>query len=618
MDLEIIYAKTLSGEEAMHKRTRVMQRNVRMVLILVDGQSTVADLILKTGNEKLIESALRELEKAGFVEPVVEQDSLWAEGKKVAQEIRDAAVNKARKLSSPGAKDAPRAVEPSLSDTSISLHSAFASSKGTSSISAFSVAPIPPLQFGTTLGGQLSSVFSQQEEKGIAEDHSARADDSKPRLLERVKAVLSSGKPKGDESLPIKPIRRGQRNSMRWPTIIMSLVFGLLGFALLIVFAFPFDRYLPEVEAAFAKASGQRVKIASMRVDVYPKLGLFLGDVRVGREDHELRVSSIGLRPVIGSLFAKKTSFRRVELSGLALSAESIMAVNDIFAALANPAKGVGLESVVLDQVEVMFGGLGLSGMQGEVRLGADRYFQSLSLNLPDRSLSLELKPHGKTLDIVLAGAGWRPSEGSPFLFTSVDMKGRIEKGALFVDDIELRFSEGVIRGVAVLASDKQRHVSGKASFERINAARLGEVLGIGPQFTGEIAGTISYSASSDSWSDLFSTIVADGEFAVRRGSVQGVDLTEAVRRVSATPVEGGKTVFEQLSGKLRLTPSAYLFSGLVLDSGLMQAIGAVEVGKDLRINGKMELQMKGSVNQMRVPVTINGPLKTPTVQVKK
>ena len=197
-------------------------------------------------------------------------------------------------------------------------------------------------------------------------------------------------------------------------------------------------------------------------------------------------------------------------------------------------------------------------------------------------------------------------------------MKGRIEKGALFVDDIELRFSEGVIRGVAVLASDKQRHVSGKASFERINAARLGEVLGIGPQFTGEIAGTISYSASSDSWSDLFSTIVADGEFAVRRGSVQGIDLTEAVRRVSATPVEGGKTVFEQLSGKLRLTPSAYLFSGLVLDSGLMQAIGAVEVGKDLRINGKMELQMKGSVNQMRVPVTINGPLKTPTVQVKK
>ena len=49
-----------------------------------------------------------------------------------------------------------------------------------------------------------------------------------------------------------------------------------------------------------------------------------------------------------------------------------------------------------------------------------------------------------------------------------------------------------------------------------------------------------------------------------------------------------------------------------------MQAVGAVEVSKDLRMNGRMELQMKGSVNQMRVPVTINGPLKTPTVQVRK
>ena len=107
MDSQIVYVKTASGEEAMHQRTRVMQRNVRMVLILVDGKSTVADLILKTGNQKLTENALRELEKADFIAPVVEQDSLWAEGKKVAQEIRAAAIGKARKLSPSNKKEAP-------------------------------------------------------------------------------------------------------------------------------------------------------------------------------------------------------------------------------------------------------------------------------------------------------------------------------------------------------------------------------------------------------------------------------------------------------------------------------------------------------------------------------
>ena len=74
MDSNLIYAKTASGEEAMKKRTRVMQRNVRMVLILVDGKSTVADLCLKTGNPQLTEYALGELERGGFVEPRIVQD----------------------------------------------------------------------------------------------------------------------------------------------------------------------------------------------------------------------------------------------------------------------------------------------------------------------------------------------------------------------------------------------------------------------------------------------------------------------------------------------------------------------------------------------------------------
>ena len=60
----------------------VIQRNVRMVLILVDGQSTVGDLCRKTGNPQLTENALAELEKGGFITAKVEQhDSLWQESR---------------------------------------------------------------------------------------------------------------------------------------------------------------------------------------------------------------------------------------------------------------------------------------------------------------------------------------------------------------------------------------------------------------------------------------------------------------------------------------------------------------------------------------------------------
>ena len=109
----------------MQKRTRIMQRNVRMVLILVDGQSTVADLCLKTGNSKLTESALRDLEKNGLIQPYVVQDSLWEESKKVAQEIRAAAISKA--FQTPLAANANDTNEAELtpSETRIFVHSGF-------------------------------------------------------------------------------------------------------------------------------------------------------------------------------------------------------------------------------------------------------------------------------------------------------------------------------------------------------------------------------------------------------------------------------------------------------------------------------------------------------------
>ena len=618
MNSEIIYTKTASGDEAMHQRTRVMQRNVRMVLILVDGQSTVADLTLKTGNQKLIENALHELEKGGFVEALVEQDSLWAEGKKVAQEIRAAAIDKALKFSSSRTKDSQRGLEPSLPESPISMHSAFStSSRGGASISQLSFEPIQPMQYGRVVGEQSSSVFSQQGSKNNNETQLMSADESRFTFFDRFKAILPKANRK-EITASIKPIHRGQRNSWGWSAIIMSVFLVVLGFAFLIVSFFPFNSYLPKLEAAFSQASGRPVKVGSMRVDVYPKAGLFLGDVHIGSGDHELRIAGIRLLPAIGSLMTSNIRFRELVLSGVTLSTESILGLSDVFVTLTKPTVGFGIELIGFEQTEVLFDGLGFSGMQGEAKMSSNGQFQSLLLRSTDRNLSLEVTPQEQRLDISLEGLGWRPHQGSLFIFDSINLKGIIEKGAFTISNMELHLFDGLIRGSAVLGGDKQPSISGKLNFERVSAVKFGEALGIGSQFIGETAGTIDFSASSDSWSAIFSAIHADGEFSIRRGSVQGIDFAEAMRRVSTKPVEGGKTVFEQFSGKIRLTPTDYQFSGLIMNSGLMQSTGRIDVSKDLKISGKMELQMRGTVNQTRVPVLINGPLKNPTVQIGK
>ena len=108
----------------------------------------------------------------------------------------------------------------------------------------------------------------------------------------------------------------------------------------------------------------------------------------------------------------------------------------------------------------------------------------------------------------------------------------------------------------------------------------------------------------------------AEGGFSVSRGSLRGVDLVEAVRRVSGAPVQGGVTSFEQLTGKMRLTMAGSRFYNLAMASGLMQSTGVLDVGENQAIRGVFDLQMRGSVNQSRVPISVGGTLKAPVVQL--
>ena len=79
--------------------------------------------------------------------------------------------------------------------------------------------------------------------------------------------------------------------------------------------------------------------------------------------------------------------------------------------------------------------------------------------------------------------------------------------------------------------------------------------------------------------------------------------------------VQGGMTAFEQMSGRIRLSPERNQFYDLNIASGLMQSTGYVDAARKGRLTGRLELQMKGSVNQTRVPVLVSGTLDTPAVQ---
>lgn len=615
MDPNLIYKKTASGDEAMRQRTRVVQRNMRMVLILVDGKATVADLCAKTTNVSLTESALRDLEKGGFVEPLMERDSVWEQSKKVAQEIKAAALSHAFSSPSSSARKEEVRAEPSFAPAP----APFVKDVVDSSFSAFSSFSVAPVHSPEKTGSNKISVFGVESVLNLPKPS---FEEKTPALRDRLKALFPPRDSRQvNDDYSIKPIRRGgERYHLTWPRILIFGVPGLLVTILLVAILFPYGSYLPEAEAELSKATGQPAKVGEMRVSFYPKPGLFLSNVRLGSADDGkvIRISEMRLLPVLGTITTPRKIFREVELNGLTLPAEALIGLSEIFDAAAQPSASVGIQHVTLEKTDISFHGLALSELNGEVKLMADGRFDSLALYSPDRSLYFEAKPAAAGMDIALEAYGWHPLPASLFIFDSGTIKGNLN-GATFVSNkIELHIFDGFVQGSALLRADKQQSMTGEISFERISARRFGEALGIGPQFEGETAGKLKFVATADSWSSIFSGINADGSFTMRRGLLGAIDLTEAVRRTSAAPTRGGSTRFEQLSGRLRLTPDSYRFSDLALSSGLMQSVGQMTVSKDLQVNGSMEVQMRGTVNQLRMPVSISGALKAPLLQAGK
>ena len=617
MDADFIYTKTSAGEEAIRQRTRVMQRNVRMVLILVDGRSTFQDLCLRTGNVKLTENALLELERGGFIVPVVAD---WGEDRKPTPEPETTA-GKLPPLIAPEAVSPPQTGAPGIEIISSMQFS------------------LTPADYSRPMPTKAPhSIFPPQSPVAPAEDSQeeypvltwsvsdlppAEAPVEKgppaPSLFERIKAFWQRAKAE-EESVndePFKLVPRG-RKSLGWSSLLLFLLVLCATLGLLLVI-FPYDIYLPEIQAALSKNLGRPVRVARVQVAFQPVPTVLLEKVRIDTGGEELSISEVALEPALGSLFSPVKVFCKASLTGMVFPASAVPALASIFETLNRPETEGRVESLRFERTDLQLAGLVFSGVEGVLQLSGDGRLASVSYQTPDRSLKINLVPAEKQTEVSLEGLAWRPLPDSPLLLDSVSMKGRLDKGALSIQSLDVRLLEGVLEGSAVLQSGQGVSAAGDLSFARINGGRLEPLFGKAAIFSGSISGSLHFAATADNWSGILPALQAEGDFAVQRGTLKGIDLIEAVRRAaSGSAVQGGTTSFEQLSGKFRLSAKQHVYSSLLMTSGLLHASGSLQTGSDQRIDGTMELQMRGTANQTRVPITVRGPLQAPMTQVGK
>ncbi|MDR0777486.1 MAG: AsmA family protein [Azonexus sp.] len=545
MDSTLIYAKTPAGNEAVRQSTRVVQRNLRMVLLQVDGTLTIGQLVAKIGNQRLVEGALLELAEGGFIEIATEPARPRSEPA-AAPAVEFSAISQ---FSTFGSRSA---VPPSLSGSSAS-----------SAMSAF---------------GQSSAPFS-----------------ASPMMADRRPLP-----PPPVVDKPLRPIRRIELG--RW--LRRGFVCMLL-LALVALLFYPYNNFRPALEAELSRQLAMPVRVGEVSLGLLPRPRLLLADVVIGAGG-EGRIASLAIAsPYL--LLGTDGSLPEVEASGVRLTASRLLDL-PMFGGAVVAESQFPVRLLRIAGATVTLGDLVSPEWHGEVHLWTDGSVDKASFRAADDSLRLEARPTAQGLALTIEATRWEP-QGLPFGFSALQASGLLQKNQLLLQQVDTHFLGGRLKGNGLLDWSNGMAMNGEAGLSRLDASRVTAALAPNLRLAGELNGAMRMRATGSGWQDMLGRIEANLDAHVVRGLLTGIDLGELARQGSGAVVRSGSTRFETLETKLDIAKGRVVARPIELDAGLMTASGRATVNADGQVEGSVMVQARSSVSSVRVPARLSGSL---------
>ncbi len=558
MDKYLVYVKTPTGDEAVRQSTHVVKRNLRMVLVQVDGKLSVAELSTKIGNRQLVETALRELEADGFVAPTLEGVSVWEEG------VRKAHVKPALPLSD---------------------FSSFEQASTRSADAGYSQA--------------MASSFSRFDQS------------TKPKKPERVftqitaEPVLAENK---EFAMKGKPFQ--------WARVLLFLVFGGVFAVLGILFFYPYDNLRPRIEAAATQYLQMPVRIGSVQFVFLPKPNLLLSGIQIG-EQGDSTIESISLPP-FALLGSGRPEIQRISVSGASFSVDDLHQLPFFVSTARNSPAIILVHRVEFERLSFKAGDLVLDGLNGEMLLRNDGRVEKTEFQTVDRSIRLSALSSPSGLLLNIEGYGWKPFTHLSLTFDSLLAKALLQRGKLIVQSFDSTLLGGVIKGRWLFDWSNGMTMAGDGSLARLDARKVSATFAPKLALEGEMAGVFRLSGNGINSPDMWRNAEAALDLSMGNGVLHGIDLGEAVRRGNRAVTRGGATKFDLLSGAITFKQNQLVGNNIQLDAGRMLANGQFFATVGQRVDATLVVTMQTSVSTLRSPVRVSGVLPDLSTQINR
>ena len=581
MNDSTIFDKTTAGDEAIREKTRLVQRNLRLVLVLVNGIADVASLKRSLGDPAMVESALIELERLGLIEseeacakrlaqlddeklvspderPLVEAQTVFDEELATQIQVRAVPAVVPRDEEPPKAKNSPLAAIPNW---------------------------IEGLR--TSRARAQEEALYERAYGGEGMDH-AYAD---PVSIDPSMAPLPP-----ERRFPIRPgvlVKRGL-------AVLSVLVIALVVF-------YPYENYQPDAEKRLTEMLGDTVKVGSLQVTFLPP-AIVLDQVSVGAPAYA-EASRIRLLPAWTFLFSG-WQFRKVELDGLRLKEGVLPHLGGWFKTSSMGDVEVG--RVAFTGASIDFGGRAITGLFGDFS-PADGISQ-LTVGAAEGKVHVDVVPKANGVALRALAMGWQTPFQPSLDLTRLDLQGELSPGRFDIQKVEALLYDGSLVGKGGMAwSASTASVNVNAEVEHLASARLLAGMGAGRLLDGDADGKLSVSGSGVRIDALDTVARIDGDFKIAHGSLK-LDLVEAMR--SKMPVRGGQMRFESFAGTVASDAGKVRLNNLRLTAGFLRGGGQAVVSRqDGALSGAIRLDMRGGAEGTGGSLTLDGSTDRPVLR---
>jgi hypothetical protein len=373
-------------------------------------------------------------------------------------------------------------------------------------------------------------------------------------------------------------------------------VVALVGLIIGLIQVMPMSGYIPAVEKMVSNTLGEPVTIGSMKMSVLSGLQFKLGNVNIGTTQ-DVSLKEVLVTPELGSLFGDKLVLNSVRADGGTMVREALVRM---------PA---WLDTSMAHQ-RIRVRKLRLRGVKLEMR----------TIDLPSLNADVDFRRDGaidnsgSVTEVAIRASKWTAPIGAPFELSDFTGKGTIAGSTINLSEWEAGVYGGQAKGTAAISWTPRWSLTSQFEFVRVETEELLAAFSDTAKVSGSASGRGSLSAQSGSIDGLLDRPSVQASFTLKKGTVDGVDLANALQAGRAGS-QGGSTRFEELTGEVTVTNGRFSYRNVELAAGILSARSNFNISSNQDLSGRVSVTLRSPARRLSANLNVSGNLGGATLK---